>query len=369
MALLTLAALIALTSCWQPGSRAEALGDPEPQTVPAPEVTVVRASSPQGPDELLLPGTIEAWQETLIYARIDGYVRRWHLEIGDHVEAGALLAEIDAPEIDQAAAQAIAAQAQARANLELARTTYARWRALVDKQTVSAHELDERRATFDARKADLSAANAKLQRLREMQEFKRITAPFSGVVTVRNVEHGALIEAGSDSDKELYRVAEVARLRIRLRVPQASLRAMQPGVNATVLVAEFPDRNFAGRVTRTAGALDPASRTLLTEIELSNQDGTLLPGLYAQVRFNLPHPEGTVLVPTNAIRIDAAGARVAAVGEDSTVKLLPVSLGRNLGTQMEVLSGLSPDTRVVLNPGDELEDGLAVLPKEAELPK
>jgi RND family efflux transporter MFP subunit len=334
-----------------------------------PVVVIARAVAAPAISELLLPGTIEAWQETLINARTDGYVKRWHAELGDEVKAGDLLVEIDAPEIDQALAAAQAAHAQAVANLGLARTTYERWKTLVERKTVAAQELDERRATFDARKADLLAADAEVARLTELHGFKRVVAPFAGTVTRRHVENGALIDAGSSAGGELYRVAETKRLRIRVGVPQANLRAIRRGLPATVLVAEFPGQPFEGTVVRSAGAIDPATRTLLTEVELPNPDGALLPGLYAQVRFAMPFAGETVLVPTNAIRIDAAGAHVATVDAGQTVQLQKVELGRNLGTQVEVLHGLAPDTPVILNPTDLLQDGLPVIAREPAAPK
>lgn len=334
-----------------------------------PTVVVARALAAPASGEIMLPGTIEAWQETLVNARTDGYVKRWHAEIGDTVQRGQLLLEIDAPEIDQALAAARASRAQATANLELARTTYERWKTLVARKTVPEQELDERRAGYEARKADLLAADAEVARLSELSGFKRVLAPFAGTVTRRNVEHGALIEAGSADARELYRVADTTRLRIRVGVPQANLRAIRRDMPATVLVAEFPGRRFEGKVVRTAGAVDPATRTLLTEVELPNDDGSLLPGLYAQVRFELPFAHETVLVPTNAVRIDARGAHVATVDDTQQVQLKQVDLGRNLGTQVEVLHGLAPATRVILNPTDLLKDGLPVLAREPAAPK
>ena len=348
------------------GGPAQAL---EPPPADRPVVVIARAIAAPASSELLLPGTIEAWQETLVNARTDGYVKRWHAEIGDRVKAGDLLVEIDAPEIDQALAAARAARAQAVANLDIARTTYARWKTLVERKTVAEQELDERHANFEARKADLLAADAEVARLGELHAFKRVVAPFGGTVTRRNVEHGALIDAGSSEARELYRVAETARLRIRVGVPQANLRAIRRGLAATVLVAEYPGQRFEGKVVRTAGALDPATRTLLTEVELPNADGKLLPGLYAQVRFDMPFAGETVLVPTNAVKVDAHGAHIATVDAQQTVQMKQVELGRNLGTQVEVLHGLAPDTPVILNPTDLLQDGLPVLAKEPVAPK
>ncbi len=334
-----------------------------------PIVIIARAAAAPATTELQLPGTIEAWQETLINARISGYVARWHAEIGDQVEAGALLVEIDAPEIDQALAAARAEREQAAANLAIARTTYERWQALVERKTVAEHDVDERRAVFAARKADLLAADAKVNRLKELSGFKRVVAPFAGTVTKRAVENGQLIDAGGQDRREMYRVAETKRLRIRVGVPQANLRAIRKGLPATVLVAEYPGQRFAGTVVRSAGAIDPATRTLLTEVELPNVDGTLLPGLYAQVRFELPFAGDTVLVPTNATRMDARGAHVATVDDARKVRLVHVELGRNLGTQVEVLHGLAPDTAVILNPTDLLQDGQEVIAKEPAGPR
>ena len=337
--------------------------------VTRPVVVIARAAAAPASTELQLPGTIEAWQETLINARISGYVARWHAEIGDEVEAGQLLVEIDAPEIDQALAAARAECEQAEANLEIARTTYERWQALVERKTVAEHDVDERRAVFAARKADLLAAKAKVNRLVELSGFKHVVAPFAGTITKRAVENGALIDAGGQGRHEMYRVAETKRLRIRVGVPQANLRAIKPGLPATVLVAEYPGQRFAGTVVRSAGAIDPSTRTLLTEVELPNQDRVLLPGLYAQVRFELPFASDTVLVPTNAVRIDAKGAHVAIVDGAQKVQLKQVELGRNLGTQVEVLHGLAADAPVILNPTDLLQDGLEVIAKEPPAPK
>jgi len=342
-----------------------AAGAAEPAPAAAkPVVVIARAAAAPASAELQLPGTIEAWQETQINARISGYVARWHADIGDTVDAGQLLVEIDAPEIDQALAAARAERAQAAANLDIARTTYERWQALVERKTVAEHDVDERRAAFAARQADLLAAEAKLRRLTELSGFKRVTAPFAGTITRREVETGQLIDAGGRGNGAMYRVAETKRLRIRVGVPQANLRAIRKGLPATVLVAEFPGRRFDGLVVRSAGAIDPATRTLLTEVELANPDGTLLPGLYAQVRFELPFAGDTVLVPTNAVRINAQGAHVATVDEARQVKLRQVELGRNLGTQVEVLHGLPPGAAVILNPTDLLQDGLEVIAKE-----
>lgn len=334
-----------------------------PPPAPAPTVIFIHPVPPPAAGETLLPGSIEAWQETPIHARTNGYVKRWHAEIGQRVEAGELLVEIDAPEVDQALAASRAAVAQAEANQNLARINFERWQKLVARKTVPEFELDEREALFKARSADLLAARANQQRYEELSRFKRVLAPFAGTITARMVENGALIDAGAGNKHPLYTLAETRRLRIRVGVPQARLREISAGMPAAVLVAEFPGRRFEGKVARTAAAVEPASRTLLTEVELDNADGRLLPGLYAQVGFKLTGDAAVVLVPTNTVRFDARGAHVATVTEDGKIRMLDVEIGRNLGTQFEIVHGLDPQAAVVLNPTDLLKDGLGVVAK------
>ncbi len=342
-----------------------------PPPAPPPVVVVTHAQPPTGNgDNLLLPGTIEAWQATEIHARTSGYVKHWYADIGDHVTSGQLLAEIEAPEVDQLLAASRAVVAQAEANLEIARLNFDRWKKLVAKKTVSEFELDERAALFKARSADLLAARANRQRYEELARFKRVLAPFAGTVTRRNVENGVLIDAGSGTNlHEMYRVAETSRLRIRVGVPQSRMREITVGMPADVLVSEFPGKRFGGKIVRTAGAIEPASRTLLTEVELDNANGDLLPGLYAQVAFKLAVNTAVVLVPTNTVRFDGTGARVATVDGAGTVRVAKVDLGRNLGTQFEVVHGLAAATPVILNPTDLLVDGLKVEVKEAPAAK
>ena len=353
-------ALLALALAAGPAHAADT--PPAPPPAPPPVVIFTHPVAPPAAGETLLPGTIEAWQETPIHARTNGYVKRWHAEIGQRVEAGELLVEIDAPEVDQALAASRAAVAQAEANQNLARINFERWQKLVARKTVPEYELDEREAIFKARSADLLAARANQQRYEELSRFKRVLAPFAGTVTARMVENGALVDAGGNNHP-LYTLAETQRLRIRVGVPQARLREIGVGMPASALVAEFPGRRFAGKVARNAAAIEPASRTLLTEVELDNADGSLLPGLYAQVGFKLTGDAAVVLVPTNTVRFDARGAHIATVTEDSKIHLLDVELGRNLGTQFEVVQGLDANASVVMNPTDLLKDGLTVVAK------
>ena len=336
---------------------------------PPPTVLITRAVPPPAASELPIPGTIEAWQETQVRARTSGYVRRWLVDIGAHVKAGELLIELDTPEVDQALAAARASVEQAKANLELARINHERWKTLVARKTVPEYELDERLATFKARSADLVAAQANQQRYEELAGFKQLRAPYAGTITRREVENGQLVDAGNGATPALFRLAETARLKIRVGVPQAHIRSITVGQPVDVLVPEFAGRRFAGKVSRTSSAIEPASRTLLTEIELDNADGALMPGLYAQASFKLPFTEGTVMVPTNTVRIDARGARVATVDEANALHWLPVVLGRNVGTQFEVVKGLAVKAPVVLNPPDLLVDGMTVEAKEPPAPK
>ena len=340
-------------------------------TVPVapPTVLVIRAVPPPPAADLPIPGTIEAWQETQVRARTSGYVRRWHADIGSRVKAGDLLLELDTPEVDQALAAAKASVEQAKANLELARINHERWKTLVARKTVPEFELDEREATFKARSADLLAAQANRQRYEELAGFKHLRAPYAGTITRRNVENGQLVDAGNGAAPALYRLAETGRLKIRVGVPQANVRSIQVGLPVDVRVPEFAGRRFAGKVARTSAAIEPASRTLLTEIELDNADGTLMPGLYAQVAFKLPFAAATLMVPTNTVRFDGKGARVATVDDAGSLHWVAVVLGRNVGTQFEILEGLEPDARVVLNPADVLVDGIKVDAKEPPAPK
>jgi RND family efflux transporter MFP subunit len=326
-----------------------------------PTVSVI---SPQRPDDnayLLLPGSTQAIQETAIYARTNGYVRQWLVDIGAKVEAGQLLAEIETPEIDQELNQARAAVEQASANAELARVTMVRWREMLQKRVVSAQEFDEKRAAADARRADLNAAQANVQRLERLQGFQRVVSPFAGIVTARNIDTGALVSAGSNGQSgPLFRIAQTDTLRIYVTVPETNSRAIAPGQNASVTFREIPDKTFNAKVVRTAGALDPAARTLLTELQLPNPDGQLLPGMYAEIEFVLPHDGRTLLVPGNAVMIRSDGPKVLVVDAEQTIRTRAVKLGRDLGDKVEILSGLSSSEQLVANPTDQLREGVEV---------
>ncbi len=366
-----------------------AVEDPRNRLLPV-SVVVPRPAPPT--TDLNLPGNVQAVQETPIYARVDGYLRQRYVDIGDRVEHGKVLAEIDTPELDQQLTQAEAALSQARAtlaqteaslqqakaNLELARISAERWAALLADGAVARQDVDERRSQYDAARANTDAAQANVvatrasvaasaanvQRLLALQSFKKVIAPYSGIITARTVDHGALITAGSGAaSAPLFRMAQIDTLRIFVNVPQTFVRSIAPGQEAKIVVGEFPGRKFAGKVSRDANALDPTSRTLLTEVLVPNTDLTLKPGMYAQVRFSVVGPDPPVLIPATALVIRADGPQVALVRDDRTVHFQKVELGRDLGTTVEVVSGLSGDEHLIVNIPDGLKEGITVRPQ------
>jgi RND family efflux transporter MFP subunit len=325
-----------------------------------PTVTVISSQKPNEAANLVLPGSTQAIQETALYARTNGYVRKWNVDIGAKVEAGQLLAEIETPEVDQELNQARANVAQAVANADLARATRTRWQQLVDQKVVSPQEFDEKKSAADARDADLKVAQANVKRLEELQGFEKIVAPFTGIVTARNIDNGNLVSSGSGQTAPLFRLAQTDTLRIYVTVPQTQARSITPGQGATVSLREIPDKTFEAKVVRTAGALDPASRTLLTELQLPNADGQLFPGMYAEVKFALPQDGRTLLIPGNAVMIRSDGPKVLVVDAKQTIRARAVKLGRDLGDKVEIVSGLNPTESLVANPTDALRDGSEV---------
>jgi RND family efflux transporter MFP subunit len=308
-----------------------------------------------------LPGSTQAIQETAIYARTNGYVRKWYADIGAKVEAGQLLAEIETPEIDQELNQARAVAQQAAANLELARATLKRWDYLLQRKVVSAQEFDEKKAVSDARQADFAAAQANVKRLEETQGFQKIVAPFSGIVTARTVDNGVLVSAGSAGQSQpLFRVAQTDTLRIYVTVPQTYASLIVPDQDATVSFREISDKAFSAKVVRNAGALDPSARTLLTELQVANTDHKLFPGMYAEIKFAFPQDGRTLLVPGNTVMVQSDGPKVFTVDAKQTIRTRPVKLGRDLGDKVEILSGLDPAEPLVANPSDALREGVEV---------
>jgi RND family efflux transporter MFP subunit len=306
---------------------------------------------------LALPGTLQGQVQAPISARASGYVKRWTKDIGAKVEKGELLAEIETPEIAEQLSQAVAAREQSAATLSLANSTVERWESLRKKDVVSQQELDERRSGVVQARANVAAADANVQRLRQLDAFKRVTAPFAGVITKRNVDVGDLIDAGGGGGgRALFVLTQTDPLRVYLNVPQTYAQLIKTGQSVTVTQSELRGQTFKGTIARTAGAIDSATRTLQVEVALPNPDGTLLPGAYVQVA--LPMAASTVLrVPTNALLFRSDGSRVALVDGSGRVTLRKVQIGRNLGEEMELLDGVSASDRMVLNPTDSLADG------------
>ena len=306
---------------------------------------------------LALPGTLQGFMQSPISARASGYLKRWQHDIGSRVAKGELLAEIETPEIDQQLSQAIAAREQAAASLALTRSTVERWESLRKKDVVSQQDLDERRSAVAQAQANLAAAEANVGRLRQLEEFKRIVAPFAGVITRRNVDVGDLI----DSSRVLFVLSQTDPLRVYVSVPQSYAQLVKVGQKVLVTQGELRGQRFAGSVVRTSGAIDTGTRTLQVEVALPNPGGSLMPGAYVQVTLPLQASQ-SLLAPTNTLLFRAGATMVAVVDAQGRVMLRQVSVGRNYGTEFEVLDGISASERLVLNPSDSLSDGQTVVP-------
>ncbi len=342
-------------------ARARARAELESETLEnvVPTVNVIRPERTPERIELELPGNITAYEEAPIYARVSGYLKHWQTDIGTHVEAGQLLAEIETPELDQELNQADAALAQAKANLEIARISAERWQKLRQSDSVSQQDTDVRVATWHAEEANVNAAEANVKRLKEMTNFKLLTAPFPGIITARTMDAGTLITAGSS--REIFRLARIDPLRVYVSLPQAYSQMVKTNDEATLTFAELPGESFRGIVDRTAGAIDPISRTLLTEILVSNRDGRLFPGAHTMVRVNLATGVKPVVVPVNALLFrNEQGVQAGVVDANGIVRLADVTVGRDYGTKVEIVHGLSESDNVIINPSDSLEAGVQV---------
>src|SRR5450830_1366263 len=319
--------------------------------------TAIAKSSDAG-QTLSLPGTLQGFVQSPISARAAGYLKRWYKDIGSRVEKGELLAELDTPEIDQQLSQAIAARQQAASSLELAKSTVDRWEALRKKDAVSQQELDERRSGFSQARSNLAAADANVERLRQVEGFKRILAPFSGVITRRNVEVGDLIDAGAGggSARALFVLSQTDPLRVYVNVPQAYAQLVKQGQKVVVTQAELRGQSFTGQVARTAASIDAATRTMQVEIALPNPDGALMPGAFVQAALPLK-PSGALVIPTDALLFRRDGTLVAVVDDKLKVRLQTVQIGRNYGQTVEVLNGIKGNERLILNPSDSVAEG------------
>jgi len=321
-------------------------------------VSVTRPERGKADQSITLPGTIQPFTDAAIYARTNGYLRKRYADLGSRVKRGQLLAEIDTPEIDQQLQQSRADLVTAEANAKLAKTTAERYQDLIKSESVSRQDLDNAVGGFEARTAEVLSAKANVSRLQQLQGFSRIYAPFDGVITARNTDIGALIDSGNGA-KELFHVAATDRMRVFVSVPQVYSQSARTGLDATVTLREFPGRTFTGKITRTAEAIDVTSRTLLTEVDVDNPKGELLPGAYAEVRIQLPPGASSFRLPVNTLVFRAEGMQVATV-QGGHVVMQAVTLGRDFGTTVEVVSGLTGNEQVVINPPDALLAGQAV---------
>jgi RND family efflux transporter MFP subunit len=312
--------------------------------------------------DLILPGNVQANYEASIYARTGGYLKRWLVDIGTPVKAGQLLAEIEAPEVDQQLRQAQADLATAEANQKIAGITAERWHNLRATDSVSKQQADEKISLAATSDAQVQAARANVQRLREMSGFEKVVAPFEGVVTARNTDIGQLVNAGSATGLELFRVADMRRLRLYVRVPQTYAATMQPGLTAELQFPDRPGKKYTAKLDRTSSAIDASSRTLLAQLIVDNKDNELLPGAYSEVHFKLPPGAGgtSFKLPANVLLFRGDGMRVATVDSHSHVVMKPVTIGRDYGSDVEIVEGLGPDDSVVLSPPDSLTDGAIV---------
>jgi RND family efflux transporter MFP subunit len=316
--------------------------------------------------EVVLPGNMQPYTESPIYARTSGYLKKWYFDIGARVKKGDLLAEIDTPEIDQQLQQATADLETAKANYDLAATTAARWQNLLKTNSVSKQETDQNVANMAAQKATVDSKEASLRRLQQLQSFEKVYAPFDGVITARNTDTGALIDAGSAAQsKELFHLAGIDQLRLFVPVPEVYSIAAKTGATATLSLEEFPGRKFTGTLVRNSSAIDPASRTLLVEVDVQNPTGELLPGAYVFVHLRLPQQIRSVTVPANTLLFRREGLRVAVV-RDGKAMLEPITIGRDFGATVEVVSGLSNADTVILDPQDSLVSGTPVRVAEAQ---
>ncbi|MGA7459428.1 MAG: efflux RND transporter periplasmic adaptor subunit [Candidatus Korobacteraceae bacterium] len=335
----------------------------ETQQDAVPIVAVVHPTPEKADEELVLPGTLQAYVESPIYARTNGYLLRWYKDIGSRVHTGDLLADIDTPEVDQELRQAKAARQQVAAALDLAKINADRYVALRKTDSVSQEEADTQSSGYEQAIANLAAADANVKRLEELEGFKHVYAPFEGVITRRTVDPGALINAGNgggSGPQAMFSVAKADPLRVYVSVPQAYSPAMRVGVPATVTLQEFPGQRFSAEVARTADAIDTTSRTLLTEVDVPNKDGKLLPGSFGEVHFRPSINANKVTIPQNAMLFRREGPQVAVVGPENKVELRPITIGRDFGNTLEIVGGIDANDRIIVNPSDSIEDGQQV---------
>ncbi len=334
-----------------------------------PTVAVFHAAAQPGDEQLVLPGTLQAYVESPIYARTNGYLRKWYRDIGSRVSKGEILAEIDTPEVDQQLSQARADLGTAQANAHLSEITSTRYAELLKTDGVSKQEVDNAAGDLAAKRATVQSGEANVRRLEELKSFQRVYAPFSGVITKRNVDTGTLINAGNGgATQQLFVLAQTDPIRVYVNVPENYAPSIKPGMGAYLELTQYPGQKFEGKVVRTSEAIDLSTRTLLTEVDVPNKTGQLLPGGYAQVNLKLKLTGQRLVVPVNALLFRSEGLSAVVVDAQHHIRLQSLQIGRDYGTTLEVLNGLKVDDWIVLNPADSLESGQAVHVKEVSNP-
>jgi RND family efflux transporter MFP subunit len=330
----------------------------EEAAIPTVAVVFPREGAPT--QEIVLPGNTQAFSDASIYARTSGYLKHWYFDIGAHVQKGQLLAEIETPEVDQQLQQARADLHTAQANLNIAKITAARWQDLVSTGSVSQQETDQAVSNLSAVTAAAESSAANVRRLEQLQAFEKVYAPFDGIITARNTDMGALIDAGASTQpKELFHIAAIRKLRLYVAVPEVYSRAARSGAPATLTLDEFPGQTFHGALVRNANSIDIASRTLLVEVDVDNPTGRLLPGAYVFVHLKLPDETRSVTIPSNTLIFRKEGLQVGLVRNDKA-ELVPVKIGRDYGSSVEIVSGLQPADAVIVDPSDSLVAGMPV---------
>ena len=345
-----------------PRLKATAVLRTETNDAAVPTVAVVHPKLGAPQTEIVLPGSIQAFSNSPIYARTNGYLKKWYVDIGTRVRAGQLLAEIETPELDQQLDQARADLKTAQANRRLAQITAERYQALLKTDSVSKQDVDNAAGDLDAKGAMVASAESNVRRLEQLQSFEKITAPFDGVITARNTDIGHLIDsgAGGGAATQLFNIAAIQRLRVYINVPQQYSQSARPGLTADLTLLELPGRRFKGTLVRTANSIDVATRTLLAEVDVDNPRGELLPGAYAEVHFEAPAGVPALILPVGVLIFRSEGLQVATVENANRVALTRVTVGRDLGSEIEVISGLTPGAIVIVNPPDSLVSGETV---------
>lgn len=349
-------------------SQYEALAK-ETEAAAIPTVAVIHPSPEPGDEDLVLPGTMQAYVESPIYARTNGYLRKWYHDIGSRVKKGDLLADIDTPEVDQQLSQSRADLATAQANMQLSQITATRYTELLKTDGVSKQEVDNANGDLAAKKATVDSGQANVRRLEELESFKHVYAPFNGVITRRNIDIGTLINAGNGGEsQQLFYLSQTDPIRVFINVPEANAASIRPGLGAYLELTQFPGRKFQGKVVRTSEAIDLSSRTLLTEVDVPNNAGELLPGGYAQVHLLVKVQGQRLQVPVNSLLFRSEGLRAVVVDANNKTHLRALTIGRDYGTSLEVLNGLDANEWIVLNPPDSLQDGQQVQVKQSANP-